>query len=306
MFPSRDDVVAHFDRHAHEDGIELRLGTTVNRIDRAPGGWRLRASTGDIDAPQVVVATGNQNMPVIPEVPGADTFTGGQLHSSAYRNPVPYDGKRVLVVGSGSSGMEISYDLVTGGAAKTWLAVRTPPNIMLRSLPRGLPVDLLAVPMYHAPIRIADAMSRRVRRSNLGDLSEFGLPAPAEGPFTRLNRLGKLPALVDMEVIDAVKGGSIVVVPTVERFEGSTVVLVDGAALAPDAVIYATGYSTGLEPLVDLGLLDNRGSPVAVGEKPAAAGLRFVGYTARPAFIGFVAKQSRRVAERIARELSAG
>src|SRR5687768_7325984 len=34
MFPSRDDVVAHLDRHAHEDGIELRFGTTVNRIDR--------------------------------------------------------------------------------------------------------------------------------------------------------------------------------------------------------------------------------------------------------------------------------
>ena len=69
------------------------------------------------------------------------------------------DGKRVLVVGSGSSGMEIAHDLATGGAAKMWLAVRTPPNIMLRSLPRGLPGDLVSLPLYHAPIRIADAMS---------------------------------------------------------------------------------------------------------------------------------------------------
>ena len=69
MFPSRDEVVAHLDRHAHEDGIELRLATTVNRIDRQPGGWRLRTSAGDIDASQVVVATGNQHTPSVPEWP---------------------------------------------------------------------------------------------------------------------------------------------------------------------------------------------------------------------------------------------
>ena len=62
-------------------------------------------------------------------------FGGEVLHSSAYRNPLPYKGKRVLVVGAGSSAMEIVHDVATGGAAKAWLAVRTPPNIMLRALP---------------------------------------------------------------------------------------------------------------------------------------------------------------------------
>ena len=52
-------------------------------------------------------------------------------------------------------------------------------------------------------------------------------------------------------------------------------------------------------------MLDDRGSPVAVGEKAAAEGLRFVGYIARPTFVGFIAKQTRRVAKRIAKELSA-
>jgi cation diffusion facilitator CzcD-associated flavoprotein CzcO len=305
MFPSRDDVVAHLDRHAHEEGIELRLGTAVNRIDRRPGGWRVHTSTGDIDARQVAVATGNHNSPVIPDVPGKDTFTGELSHSSQYRNPAPYNGKRVLVLGAGSSGMEIVYDLATGGAEMAWLAVRTPPNIMLRSRPGGLPRDLIAVPLYHAPIRIAHAVSRRARMANLGDLTEFGLPVPAEGPFTRLARLGKVPSLVDIEVVDAVKDGSIVVVPAVERFDGDAVHLVNGAAVEPDAVICATGYRRNLEPLVGhLGLLDERGAPVAMGAKPAAPGLRFIGFTARPTLIGFLAKQSRRMAKRIARELS--
>lgn len=306
MFPTRDQVVDHLERHAHEDGIELRLSTAVNRLDRRPGGWRLHTSGGHVDARQVVVATGNQNSPRLPGWPGHDRYTVELLHSSAYRSPAPYVGKRVMVVGAGSSGMEIVHDLATGGAAKAWLAVRTPPNIMLRSLPGGLPADLIATPLYHAPIRVADAISRFARRSNLGDLSEFGLPIPAEGVFSRQARLGQVPALVDMEVIDAIRDRSIEVVPTIESFDDGGVCLVDGRRLEPNAVICATGYRHGLEPLVGhLGVLDERGAPHVTGEVAAAEGLRFVGFLSRPSLIGYVARQSRRVAKCIADELSA-
>ena len=307
MFPGRDEVVAHLDRHAHERGIELCLRTAVERLKRHHAGWRLSTPTGDIDARHVVVATGNQHSPVMPNLPGSDTFIGQLLHSSAYRNALPYQGKRVVVVGAGSSGMEIAYDLATGGAAKVWLAVRTPPNIMLRSLPGGFPADLIATPLYHAPIRIADEVSRRTRLANLGDLSQYGLPIPAEGPFARLARLDRVASLVDMDVIDAIKNGSITVVPIVARLDGSTARLANGIGVQADAVICATGYRRKLEPLVGhLGVLDERGAPRVMGEKRAAPGLRFIGFTARPSFIGFVAKQSRRVAKRIDRELAAG
>jgi hypothetical protein len=305
MYPRRDEVVAHLERHANEDGIVLRLGTAVARIDPQPGGWVLTSSTGDISARQVVVATGLQSVPVLPDLPGGDAFAGEMLHSSAYRNPVPYQGKQVLIVGPGSSGMEIAHDLATHGAAKVWLAVRTPPNIMLRLGPGGLPGDLIAVPLYHAPIRIADAISRKARLANLGDLSEFGLPIPAEGPFARLAREHKVPTLVDMEVIDAVKDGSIEVVRAVKGFDGGTARLEDGTALEVDAVICATGYRPGLEPLVGhLGVLDETGIPTVTGEKAAAEGLRFLGFSSRPIVMGYVARQSKRVARRIARELS--
>jgi cation diffusion facilitator CzcD-associated flavoprotein CzcO len=105
-FPTRDQVVAHFETHAR--GLDIRLNTTVERIDRRPGGWRLQASAGDIDARQVVVATGYEHTAYMPESLGVHGFTGEVLHSSRYRNPRPYGGKRVMVVGSGSSGMEIA------------------------------------------------------------------------------------------------------------------------------------------------------------------------------------------------------
>jgi cation diffusion facilitator CzcD-associated flavoprotein CzcO len=306
MFPSRDEVVAHLERHAGEPGIELLLGTAVERLDRDGPGWRLTTSRGDLSARQVVVATGHENIPVVPDWPGRDGFAAELLHSSAYRNPRPYVGKRVLVVGAGSSAMEIAHDLAVGGGAKVWLAVRTPPNILLRSLPGGLPGDLIATPLYHAPARLADTISRAARRRVIGDLTEFGLPVPAEGIFSRNARLGKAPAILDMEVIDAIKNGAIQVVAAVSGFNGASVTLTDDTSLEPDVVIAATGYRRGLEPLVGhLGVLDHAGKPRALAPLPAADGLRFLGYVVRPSAIGYSAKQSKRMARRIARELSA-
>jgi cation diffusion facilitator CzcD-associated flavoprotein CzcO len=306
MFPSRDDVVAHLDRHAREDGIELRLGVEVLRVDRRGRGWCLRTLTGDIEAGQVVIAIGHHHTPHIPHWPGADDFDE-IVHSADYRNPGPYQGKKALVVGSGSSALEIAHDLSTGGAAEVWLSFRTPPNVLLRSLPGGLPCDLIAWPLYRIPVRLADAMARAARRMSLGDLSEFGLPVPDEGVFFRAKHFDRAPAIVDKDVIDAIKNGSVTVVASVEAFESDKVVLVDGSRLDAQVVVAATGYESGLRPLVDhLGVLDATGNPLAVGTQPAASGLRFIGYDIQPSFIGHMARQSKRVAKRIASELSAG
>jgi cation diffusion facilitator CzcD-associated flavoprotein CzcO len=300
-FPSRDQVIEHFDRHARQAGIPLKLDTEVNRIDSRPGGWRLHTSNGEIAARHVVVATGLMHTPTIPDWPGE--FAGEVLHSSDYRNPAPYQGRRVLVVGSGSSGMEIAHDLATGGAAKVWMAVRTPPNIMLRGGPAGLPGEVIALPLYRAPKGLADAMARRARARFIGDLSAFGLPVPAEGTFSLLARANRPPSLVDLEVIDAIRDGSIEVVATVDALDGDGVRLVDGRRLDADVLVCATGYRQGLEAMVGhLGVLDNRGVPKISGETPAAPGLWFIGFSARPALIGFMGKQSRRLAKQIANE----
>src|SRR5215207_4910820 len=60
MFPTRDQLIEHLDRHAREEGIELRLGTTVHRIER---GWVVHTSAGEIRSPEVVVAMGYEGHP---------------------------------------------------------------------------------------------------------------------------------------------------------------------------------------------------------------------------------------------------
>jgi hypothetical protein len=150
----------------------------------------------------------------------------------------------------------------------------------------------------------ADAVARIGRQIRFGDLSEFGLPVPDEGPFARGVRLGKAPAIVDTEVVDAIRTRSIEVVGGVEGFSGSRVVLADGEQVEADAVICATGYRRGLEKMAGhLGVLDDDGVPKVSGEVPAAPGLRFIGFLSRPALLGFVAKQSKRVADQIRRDL---
>lgn len=306
-FPSRDQVIEHVERHAGEDGIELRLGCRVERIERSDGEWVVRTSEGELRAPQVIVALGHEQVPFIPGWPGRDAFEGALLHSSQYRNAEPFKGQRVLVVGPGSSGMEIAYELAEGGAAKVWLAVRTPPNILLRQGPGPVPGDLIGTWLWHLPIRLADRIARFARRMDLGDMTEYGLPAPEREVFADLRMRGKVPAIVDAEVIEAIKDGRIEVVAAVESLDSSGVELADGTRVEPESVICATGYRRELEPLLGhLGVLGERGMPTAIGPRPAAEGLRFIGYLQRPGGLGYMGKEARRAARAIQRELRGG
>src|ERR671923_968839 len=132
MFPSRDDVVDYLERYARDNDIEIRFRTHVERLDADEGGWLVTTGSGEIRAPEVVVATGYEHTFFVPRWPGRDSFEGRLIHSAEYENPDSFVGQDVLVAGSGSSGMEIAYDLVRGGARRVRVAVRTPPNIILR------------------------------------------------------------------------------------------------------------------------------------------------------------------------------
>jgi len=303
LFPSRDEFVAYLERYVEWQGIDVRLGTRVRRIERDDGAWRLRTSAGDMRAEQVIVATGYAHEPFIPAWAGRDRFQGRLLHSADYRNAQPFRGADVLVVGSGSSGMEIAYDLAQGGAERVRLSVRTAPNIVLRSL-GGLPGDPFAITMLRLPPRVADAQDRLMRRLVLGDLSQYGLPQPAEGPFARLKRLGLAPAIVDKQVIQAIKDQRIEVVGGVEALDATGVELSNATRIEPETIIAATGYRCGLESLVGhLGVLDERGAPRAFGGREAAPGLRFIGFVPRPGQIRYIGVEAKRAARTIARQM---
>ena len=284
-FPSRDQMVSYLESYAATNGLDVRLNTRLERIDRDGSGWVLRTSAGDLPAEHVIVASGYAHTPYIPDWPGRERFAGPLLHAAAYRNPEPFRDRDVLVVGPGCSGMEIAYDLIDSGARRVRLAVRTPPNIIIRS-PVG---PLFARTLMKLGPRRADRVMPLVRRLEVGDLTEYGLPAPDEGIFTRLERLGVAPAIVDKEVIEAIKARRIEIVGRVDSLDESGVALADGARIEPDALIAATGYRCGIEPVVGhLGVLNDGGVPNVPSGDEAAPGLRFIGYAPRPAHLGYI------------------
>jgi hypothetical protein len=164
---------------------------------------------------------------------------------------------------------------------------------------------VIGVTLLRLPPRIGDAIASFGRKQDLGDLTEYGLPVPDEGVMSRLRRTGQAPAIVDRDVIDAIKEGGIEVLRGVESLDETGVELADGARVEPDAVICATGYARVLEPLVGhLGVLDARGYPdVERGsDHPDARGLFFSGYWASMSGqLRHMRTDARRIARKIAR-----
>jgi hypothetical protein len=276
---SREGVIRYLQRYAEHHNLEVRTGVEVSRIDRDTEGWALRSPRGDVHAEAVVVATGYNHTPLLPEWPGRDGFTGELLHANRYRNGSPYHGRDVLVVGTGNTGAEICIDLVEHGAERVRLAVRTPPYVLRREF-YGVPTTVGGVLMRYLPTRIADALIEPTRHASVPDLSHKGLPDPGKGLYQRARR-GEIPVL-DVGLIDAVLADQVEPVAAVTGFDGARVLLADGNAIQPNVVVAATGYRRGLEPLVGhLGVLDSRGLPAVHGRRTnaSAPGLYFIGYT---------------------------
>ncbi|CAL9493865.1 flavin-containing monooxygenase [Streptomyces sp. enrichment culture] len=279
---ARDDVVRYLEKYAEHHKLEIVTGVEVFRVQRASdgAGWLLHASGGrELTGAAVVVATGFNHTPRIPEWPGRDTYTGEFRHASEYRDAAPYAGRDVLVVGVGNTGAEIAVDLVEGGAARVRLAVRTVPHVVRRST-AGWAAQYTGILCRRLPVALVDRLARPLARISVPDLSAQGLPRPGTGLYSRA-REGAIP-VQDVGLLDAVRDGRVEIVAAMDGFEDGKVLLADGTRVAPDAVLAATGYRRGLEGLVgDLGVLDARGRPVVHGARSPrdAAGLYFTGFT---------------------------
>jgi len=305
---SRDGVARYLEASARHHRLPVQLRTEARRIVRSNGSWSVQTSDGQVLADRVVVATGFNRTPWMPRWPGAETFTGDLLHSSTYRNPEPFRGRDVLVIGTGNSGAEIVVDLVQGGARTVSLSVRTPPNIIRRDL-AGFPSQVLGVLFRRFPPALVDPIAVATRRVTVGDLTRYGMPPPPRGLYTRARDDDIIPIL-DVGLIDLLKQRRVQVVPAVEGFESSEVLLAGGRRLPVDAVIAGTGFRRGLEDLVGhLDILDARGKPQVHGAEthPSAPGLHFIGFTnpisGNLRELGFDAK---RIARAVARKRSDG
>ncbi|BCB89844.1 hypothetical protein Psuf_071570 [Phytohabitans suffuscus] len=149
---------------ADEAGItpRIRFDTEVTSATYRDGRWDVTDAGGTTETYDVVVAaTGFLRVPRLPRLPGMDSFAGTAFHSSAWDHSVPLAGKRIGVVGTGSSGIQIVSEMGNRGHQVRHF-VRTPQWIIVKPNPRISMVErlLLRVP---ALVRYWDWRMSRLR-----------------------------------------------------------------------------------------------------------------------------------------------
>ena len=266
-------------------------------------GWVVRTSAGDFPAAQVVVAAGYEHTPYVPDWPGRERFGGALLHAADYRNPEPYRGRDVLVVGPGCSGMEIAYDLAEGGAA-TGQARGAHAAEHARALADGPGVRARAharAPAAGRPDRElrplqGDRRPDRVRaaRARGGDVQP---PAPPRRR-ARDRRQGR--GRGDPRAPDRDRRGRRVARRDRRRAGRRH------AASSPTRSSPRRATAAASSPWSGTSACSTTtASPRAFAAEPAAPGLRFVGYVHIPAQLRYSGARRKRAAKAIARELRA-
>ncbi|MFF3444639.1 flavin-containing monooxygenase [Streptosporangium sp. NPDC002721] len=238
-YPHRDEVVDYLTRYARDlgrGGAEIRTGARVTAVEAdthrgARGaGFAVHLADGStLNAPTVIAASGSFNRPHLPVLPGRDGFTGQILHAAAYTDPLPYAGRRVVVVGAGNSAVQIACELAE--TTTVTLASRTPISFVdQRPLGKDLHFWFTVTGFDRLPARLVTTPPT--------------VPVLDEGTYRQALREGRLDRR-----------------PMFTRLDEGDVVWADGSREPVDVVLLATGYRPNLDYLNGLGALDECGHP---------------------------------------------
>lgn len=110
-FSPQAEIREYIEAIAREHGVDrlARLGVEVLRadFDEARAVWTLATSDGSFEADLLVAACGQLTNPSIPPIPGLDDFDGPVMHTARWDHDVELAGKRVAVVGTGASAIQV-------------------------------------------------------------------------------------------------------------------------------------------------------------------------------------------------------
>jgi hypothetical protein len=234
-FPPHRQILSYLTSFAEAYGLRERIefGIEVRNVAKnADGTWTVtRADGRESVHRQVVVCTGSQWHPNIPELPGE--FTGEVRHTVTYRSADEMRGKRVLVVGAGNSGLDIACDAARV-ADHAVISMRRGYWFIPKHL-FGRPVDTIAAGGPHLPVWLQQMLFGALLRLLNGDPRRLGLQKPDHKLFQTH------PAINSM-LLHHLQHGDITAKPGLARTEGRTVDFTDGTSDDFDLILLATGY----------------------------------------------------------------
>ena len=239
LFPSRAEFMNYLKDYVAQFNLPLSLEVEAQALERQTDTWRLKTSEGWVTARAVVIATGIMSSPLVPNLPGLDSYEGRLIHSSEYRLPTPFAHQRVLVVGAGNSGAEIAVELASAGV-RVAISVRSGVNNVPRSVV-GIPSQYLGWAISWMPRPFQQRLTRMF--GLVGAVVRGGNPIPRKKGSSNCPDV----PLIGMKLANAVRSGAIAILPGIDRFTPEGATLIDGTQHAFDAVILATGYRSSIE-----------------------------------------------------------
>ncbi|KAG8375495.1 hypothetical protein BUALT_Bualt10G0105800 [Buddleja alternifolia] len=243
-YPSKRQFITYMESYARHFRIEPEFKRAVIKaeFDNANGLWRIQTQGCDYYSRWLIVATGENADPYVPEIQGIERFDGAVLHTSLYRSGSEFSKQRVLVIGCGNSGMEVSLDLCRYNAT---------PHMVVRNSVHILPREMFGVSTFSVamallkwlPLRLVDKFLLLVANFTLGYTDGLGLRRPKTGPLELKNATGKTPVL-DVGAFSQIKSGKIKVMEGVREITKNGAKFMDGQEKEFDSIILATGYKS--------------------------------------------------------------
>jgi len=250
-FPSHAEMQQYLSDYCDHFGVTPRIRfrsdvTLVEPVEPADGGrrrWRVTdtapdGSTCRADYDHVVVASGHLHEPRHSEF--LQGFAGTYAHSNTYRDPEPFVGKRVCVVGTGNSGVDIASD-VCAVARRTVLVARSGVIIRPKTV-FGVPyVDIgLTLRQRWIPVKFRDHVMNVLTYLAHGDQRRLGFRKPEGAQHTTASE----------SLVGHIDFGRIEVKPGIKSIGGQSVMFEDGTEEEFDILVGATGYKVHL-PFLD-------------------------------------------------------
>jgi putative flavoprotein involved in K+ transport len=274
-YPGRDEVVGYLRDYAAWLGCEIRTCARVRGVSAEDGAFSVRTDAGELlRARAVVVASGQFANPHRPALPPLEGYSGRVIHAAEYRCPDPYQGERVVVIGSGNSAVQIAVEIASVARV----------SIVSRS------------PIHYATTEPVPGRSRFWKLVSLA----------SRVPAGRLFSPRTIPIIDTGGYRAAIEAGH----PGWRQMpcgsDGQVLRWADGSAERVDTVILATGYRPALGCLEPLGVLEASGRPEhRAGLSRTMPGLAFVGLDYQRTILSATMHGVGRDAAYVARALAA-
>ena len=264
-----DAVPAYFAEYERHYELPIRRPVVVRAVTRDGDRLRVHTDEGDWSARALINATGTWRTPFWPHYPGQETFRGRQLHTANYRGPAEFAGRRVVVVGGGTSAVQLLPEIAEV-ADTTWVT-RRPPVFAKREFSPEYGREVVA------------KVEERVRA---------GLPP---GSVVSVTGLVETPA-----VVAARAKGVLDRLPMFDRITPEGVEWPDGRFVAADVILWCTGWRASLDHLAPLRLREPGGGIRMEGTRVVAEPrVHLVGYGPSASTVG-----ANRAGRQAVREIS--